>query len=321
MKKEMTMNALLSDSLAYANEVQRYQPASDRLLEKSDTAILTGYNCQLKVVSGALHVKAGSVNGEDHESTIYYRGTHNLKQIIILSTSGNVSLEAMSWCKDQDISLVMLDHKGDVLCSMTPSPSHHISLRRAQYQLSEEQSFTIALDLVKQKTVSQFATIEHHCELPSRDAALKTLDKALVKLDRKSAFRDVADLRTFEGAVASAYFTVFVGVPLKWQTKDAKIVPPHWKAITERSSPLSTNGNARHAVNPFHAATNYMLAVTEHMLLGMIYAAGLDPQISVLQAYKENRASLMFDCIEPLQAVIDDNMLNFFGSNTIPLCD
>src|SRR5579859_2296524 len=63
-------------------------------------------------------------------------------------------------------------------------------------------------------------------------------------------------LRTYEGRCAGAYFNAYVGISLPWRAADARIVPPYWLSIRARSSPLSHNGIAHHAVDPFNATLN-----------------------------------------------------------------
>ena len=245
----------------------------------------------------------------------YYRGTHDIKQIVILSTSGNLSLDALSWCSEQGITVIMIGAGGKLLYSMVPEAKVDGSLRRLQYKVSDSPSCSrVAISLVQQKTASQLLTVKKHPELVNRDEVSQSLTRALAEIATlPKMFRDIAYLMTFEGRLAAAYFNAFVGLPINWQAKDAKVVPPHWKAITQRSSPLSSQGTARHAVCPFQAALNYLYAVTEHQLLQAIHITGLDPACGFLHADHINRQSLIYDLVEPLRAVVDDKVLSLFG--------
>jgi CRISPR associated protein Cas1 len=129
--------------------------------------------------------------------------------------------------------------------------------------------------------------------------------------------KDVATMLGLEGRNANYYWGAYVGIPLHWQKKDEKLVPPHWKVITDRPSTLSGSISGKRAICPFHAALNYLYGVTEHLLLCSIRAAGLDPACGFLHADKENRDSLLYDLIEEHRAEIDKKVLEFFERTTL----
>ena len=296
----------------YTDELRRYGPIADDLSDKSDTLILNGSYCGMKVCNNALQVTPGNLLGEDRGTVTYYRGMVPFDKIIILSRSGNISIDALYWCRDQDISLLMLDGHGDLVHSIIPENRSAAPLRRLQYLASG--SVKIAQEIVHRKTVSQYDTVMKHSELRNRDNLLRLLDHAEWELMHKS-FASVDHVRSYEGGLASSYFDAFVGIPIKWAGKHQKI-PPHWKRITERISPIG-NGKARHATNPFHAALNYLYAVSEHRLMISIHKSGLDPACAFLHADKPNRDSLIYDLIEPHRAEVDDVALSFFHDATM----
>lgn len=269
----------------------------------------------MKVCNGALSIQPGSVNGESREPVLYYRGTSGINQIIVISNSGNISLDALYWCRDQGITLLLLDGKGNQVYSITPESKDSAPLRRLQYLASGTvKGGQLANAIVRAKTASQFDTVHKHPEMKNQSQLLGILDRALVELDSSDdRLQDVDYLRLYEGRLAASYFDSFIGLPIKWKASDAKIVAPHWKAITGRSSPVSTNGNGRNAVCPFHAALNYLYTVTEHQILVAIHRVGLDPACGFLHTDRENRDSLMYDLIEPLRSKVDDLVLLFFN--------
>jgi len=88
------MNTIV-DGTSYGESCQYYEAKANKKLLNTDTIILAGYGACLKVEKGALVVKQGSTHDEQQEDNVtLYRGTHKIKQIIILADSGNISIDA-----------------------------------------------------------------------------------------------------------------------------------------------------------------------------------------------------------------------------------
>jgi len=272
------------------------------------------------MVHDALCLSPGSVRGEKNGPIMLYRGVHSIKQIVFISSSGFVTLDALHWCSQQGISIVLMDKTGHLMYSCTPEPATYAELRRLQYRTcGTDAGVSIAREIVYRKTIAQIVTLKTLAKSKYKQIFKKyrlkrvwskpeweILEDSLVEILR---MKEIREIRTLEARLAMIYWNAFTGIPIKWQTKDAKIVPPHWKEITERSSPLSSNNTGRRAINPFHAALNYMYAVTEHQLLGAIHLEGLDPACGFLHV-----DSLVYDLVEPLRSVVDGRVFSFFIS-------
>ncbi len=313
------MSQSIPETKAYALSTAEYKELADKILVKSDTFVLNGHRCGLKVMDNVLFIHPGSVMGEDHDPIVCYRGTTTIRKIVVTSSSGYISVDALRWCREQDISLLFLDGKGNLVFSCAPESRDSAELRRLQYAASgTEKGSRIALELVKRKTISQYDTVSRHPELKKRDELLRTLEQAEWELEYPDdKFLNIDYLRLFEGRLSVAYFNALVGLPLQWTTSGARKVPPHWRKVTGRISPISVSGNARFAVCPFHAGLNYMYTIEEHNVLCAIHTLGLDPACGFLHADRPNRDSLVYDLIEPLRAKIDDKVLGFFSKITM----
>jgi CRISPR-associated protein Cas1 len=328
-------NDALLDGASYAERIEYFRKKSEVFYAQSDTFLLTGHNYSIKVSHDALSLKQGSTRGESTEPTLLYRGVHNVKQIVFLSTSGSISIAALRWCKSQTISLLMIDELGDLLYSIFPESSSSVKLRRLQYQ-AVDKSGIIARELIRRKTAAQIDMLR---TLPERERVGETITELVGKrivfcdglgrvlisstcrlledgLAELSHMSKIGTIQALEGRLATRYWDAFIGLPIKWNPKDEKIVPPHWKEVTERGSTLSSGNTARRATNPFHTALNYMYTVTEHQLLGAIHVNGLDPACGFLHADSDSRLSLVFDLIEPLRAVVDARVYSFFKRET-----
>jgi CRISPR/Cas system-associated endonuclease Cas1 len=142
-------------------ETTRYSTMADDAMARSDTLVLNGHGCGLHVSNKALHVKYGSLLGADREPIIYYKGLVPIKTIVILARSGSISLEALHWCKEQGISIVMLEGKGNLLYSFAPETESNAKLRRLQYQAGDTgMSGYVARELVRKKIVAQMSVMK-----------------------------------------------------------------------------------------------------------------------------------------------------------------
>ena len=312
-------------------ESARYATLADEMMSGSDAIVLSGH-CGLKVSNKALHVKRGPLLGVEREDIIYYRGTVPIRTIIMLSRSGNISLDALYWCKEQDISVMMLDGNGDLSFSLSPEGESNAKLRRLQYQAEDVgKAGYIARELIRLKTLGQIEVLKTISEYSYKRVfkeyrkrrgawdkpAWELLESGLVELSR---LKDIGAMLMCEARLAVIYWDNFVGIPLNWRDSDAKVIAPHWKVITERPSSLS-GASARRAICPFHAALNYVYGVAEHLLLCSIRASGLDPACGFLHSDKLHRDSLIYDLIEPHRAEIDNKVLDFFMQTTLRLGD
>lgn len=310
-------------------ETARYVNLADDVMMGTDTLVLNGHNCGLRVVNKALYVKQGKLLGIDREPSIYYKGTVPFKTVIILTKSGLISMESLYWLHGQGISLVMLDGIGNIVYSLLPEGESNVKLRRAQYQADiTGMDGYIAREMVRQKTIAQIEYLKMLPELPRErlmpsiskrgssllpvpgtrvETILQLLVDGLAELPK---MKDIRSMQALEGRLASHYWDAYAGLPLRWKPKDGSRVPPHWTTIGGRTSTFS--GEQRYATCPFQAALNYLYGVAEHLLLRGIYAAGLDPACGFLHFDKDGRLSLVYDLIEPHRAEIDWKVYKFF---------
>ena len=96
-----------------------------------------------------------------------------------------------------------------------------------------------------------------------------------------------------------------------------KKVYPHWLKMTERTSPLSHNHGARHAVCPGHAILNYSYALLESQCRLALSKLGFDVCLGMLHSDKLHRDSLIYDLQELFRPVVDDKVLQFIERNTL----
>ena len=297
---------------SYDASCVQYEEATDRKL-KGDTIILGGYGASIKVERKALVLTYGRMSEEDKVQKLF-KGTHKVRQIILVSDGGYISIEAISWCVDQDITLYLLDWRGSLIQVLSPKHPSSAKLIWQQYNATQNDlGLSICVELVRRKVQSQLDTLALYPHLPKQAWAMDILEHGLYGL---RTVQSIEKLRKAEGTIASVYFAAITGIPIKWDNRTAKIVPPHWLQITGRNSPLSKNHGARWSINPFHSCLNFAFALLEGQVLRAVIMAGLEPTCGYLHAYQAEKNTLCHDLMEPFRAVIDAKMLDFFDKTT-----
>lgn len=287
------------------------------------TLILAGHGANLSVRNGGLVVREGRTHSTAKPTEhCFYRGIHDIGHIVCIGTSGTITMEALRWLHAENITLTLLERDGEPLASLTGEQESDARLRRAQYLAQTTgQDIAIARAIVREKIQRQRHTAILHPEMPGQDQAISTLDTALAWLDgldlQTPTGRDLlADIRAMEARAARAYFTGMQGIPLMFAKRDSQRIPPHWRTITERSSPLAPWGNARHAVNPFHALLNMAYSMAESQTRAALAAAGFDTAAGFLHVDRTGRDSLVYDALELSRAAVDALVLTLIARTT-----
>jgi CRISPR-associated endonuclease Cas1 len=249
-----------------------------------------------------------------------YRGMHDVTRIICLNPTGALSFAAISWCAEQGISVLLLDRDGSILSAFTPEDESDATLRRAQYLAAPSgRDVEVAHELVRRKVEGQRDTLLAHPRLPDARRAVAVLTDALTWLELPTPpewLTSIPMLRTYEARCAAAYFGAWQSMPLRWATADRKRIPPHWLSVRARSSPLSHEAAARHAVDPANAILNYAYAMYEGQTRQALSAAGFDLACGFLHADRRGRDALVYDLMELGRPVMDDRVLSFLQSAT-----
>src|SRR5437016_4148557 len=77
-----------------------------------------GYGSETRVERGHLLIKDGI--GTERRQFRLARVGHGLKRLVIIGSDGMISLGALRWLSDQDVSFAMLDRSGKVMAVAGP---------------------------------------------------------------------------------------------------------------------------------------------------------------------------------------------------------
>ncbi len=312
---------------AWRDSGERWEAYADGTLEgrRRTTLVLAGYGASIGVRRDALVVREGHTHSPHAPAThILYKWMHNVSHIVCLDTRGSLYFDAVRWCAQQNVTVLLIDGYGHLSSCLTPESDADVALRQQQYKLGEKRAAEIAGEIVGRKLQRQVETLEAHVELPGRVGSLERIRSLAAQLEilGTSQIPDnaLAVVRGIEGGAAAAYFDAWMGLRLRWRATDRRRVPPHWLAVRERYSPINPGSN-RKAIDPANAVLNYAYGVLEGQCRRALAAYGFDATCGILHSSKGYRDSLVYDLMEPFRPIVDALVLDFLCSSTFHIGD
>jgi CRISPR-associated endonuclease Cas1 len=275
-------------------------------VSRSGVCVVDGYGVKIRVERGRLVISDGI--GPLRRESRFTRATHGIRRLVLIGHTGFVSLDAIRWLADVGIGLVHLDPDGRTLVSSAGFGLDEPRLRRAQgAAFAAETGMAIARDLIRQKLAGQ-----------ARVAALfettDTITEIGRALDAVDAASTPSELLVVEAAGASAYWSAWAQLEMRWARADLGRVPEHWRTFAGRASPLT--GNPRLAANPANAVLNYLYGLLEAGGRLSCLAIGMDPGLGVLHADLRARDSLVLDVIEAVRPDVDAYVVELLQART-----
>lgn len=271
-------------------------------ISRSGVLTLSGYGIKVRMQSGHLEIEDGI--GPDRRKIRLARVGHGLKRLVLIGSDGFITLEALRWIPDQDVSFTMLHRDGKILYVTGPVRPSDARLRRAQALAhSSGAALRIARELIDKKLAGQ-EQVARHKLLASENA--DTIHRYRSELAEAETAEGV---RLIESQAASAYWAAWRTLPIKFPRKDESRVPAHWRIFGARISPLT--GSPRLAVNPPNCILNYLYTLLESESRLAAAAVGLDPGIGVLHVDTPYRDSLACDLMEAVRPQVDAFLLDW----------
>ena len=286
--------------------------------------ILSGHGMGLRINNGALEARNGFTHyPQEREITRIFRGDRNApSRIVMLGGSGAITLDVLSWLADQNIPIVQLDNRGNVVTAIGHSGlGHDPALARLQLDQSrsEPQTIEIGAWLIRKKLLASRETMMA-C-LPDsvlRKSADACVTEAINQLGRPWELSKNA-LLGLEGKCALFYFDAWRTVPIKWKGTSRKPIPESWLSIGFRRG--ENNHSNRFARHPVQAMVNYGYAVVESLIRIEVARVGLDMTVGFLHQSRYERPALIMDLIEPIRPLVDRVILELVRSNTFSPAD
>jgi CRISPR-associated protein Cas1 len=287
--------------------------------------ILAGHGVLLRIHGGALEVKNGLTHyPQTRDEFVFFRGDMDLpERIILLDGSGSISFDVMSWLNQQNVSLIRIDWRGEIVC-VAGASGYSANPVRVKWQLETREEpmkrNEFCRSIIMKKIEASIITLEK--TIPRSDKwerAMKSAYSALSRLDEKSP-ATITELRALEANCAAAYFRAWQGMPIKWRGTSRRPIPDNWNSNAQRSSPFHLAGN-RNAAHPVNAMLNYAYTVLESGLRIKAIADGYDPTIGILHEGRDGSSKFVFDLMEPERPMVDRAVLDFVKTTVFDPAD
>ncbi len=268
-------------------------------------SVVDGYGVKITTISGALVVADGI--GRHRRERRYSRATHGLSRLVVLGTSGSVSLDALAWCRRLGIGVLVLDADGTPVLASTPRMTDDARLRRIQAQAPDlPVGVDLARSLLSRKLSGQAQLLAGR--LGDHEAACTIADLA----SACEGVDQIDELRQLESSAAALYWQTWVGRPEcipRFAARDRGRMP-HWTSFEGRRSVLASMSANRKAERPVNALLNYLYALLEAEAVLACHVVGLDPGLGIIHNDARGRQSLALDLLEPVRPKVDAFVLD-----------
>lgn len=222
---------------------------------------------------------------------------HNLEGILAFGYAG-VSPALMGACVKQNIALTFLSAHGRFLARVVGELRGNVTLRKAQYLLSEDESQSTAIarnfiiaKIFNCKWVIERATRDHAQRLDVEK--LKGISAALSNsLYAASNCLSLSQLRGIEGEAASLYFRVLDDL------------------ILQQKEDFYFDGrNKRPPMDMVNAMLSFVYTLLAHDAASALEVVGLDAYVGFLHRDRPGRISLALDLMEEFRSVYADRFV------------
>ncbi|MFT9057625.1 MAG: type I-C CRISPR-associated endonuclease Cas1c [Ethanoligenens sp.] len=222
---------------------------------------------------------------------------HNLEAIVAFGYTG-ASPALMGACAKRNIALTFMTQNGRFLARVTGEVRGNVTLRKTQYQFSEDEH--VSLDIAKSFLIGKVYNAKWILERATRDYAdrldvskLKHVSAALSNsLTLISSSVSLNELRGFEGEAASLYFGVFDDLILQ-QKEDFSF----------------SARNRRPPLDKVNALLSFVYTLLANDIAAALESVGLDPYVGYLHRDRPGRVSLALDLMEELRSVFADRFV------------
>ena len=179
--------------------------------------ILAGHGASLRVDHGALLIRGGFTHfSQEKETYRFFKGDPTIpSRIVLLDATGSLSFEVLAWLQEQDVSLVQLNWKGDVICVASNSGYSANPFRvlwQREIRADEQKRLEFSSALIHQKIDNSIKVLEK--SIPKNIARSAAVLKAYESLDLidRCVPSTINELRGLEANAAAAYFRAWKGI-------------------------------------------------------------------------------------------------------------
>ena len=274
--------------------------------------VVDGMGLSISVNRGALVVEDGI--GPHRRTRRFDKATHGLRRLVVIGSTGHVTLDALTWCHRLGIGVVVLGPDGVASMASTPRVTDDARLRRIQARAIDLPiGIDLARGLITDKLVGQAKVLTRYLLAHEEASSVADLVDALASAETTE------DVRCIEAAAASIYWQTWTGRPEcvpHFVANDRARIPAHWSRYEGRRSVLKSANQNRKAERPLNAVLNYLYALAEAEAVLACHAIGLDPGLGIIHNDARGRQSLALNLIEPVRPLVDAIALELLERRT-----
>jgi len=262
--------------------------------------IADGKTVALNVYDGMLVIKDGPMGAARERR--FARVPRTVKHVVILSGHGYISIDAMRWLEDCEVTYAVIDRSGQSPSVLATSARYvnPINMRRQAMcgpgMPAAATGTKIFRHLLSVKLEGQARNAER---ILRDDVAAKAIRG---QLDGLAVARDVTALMGYEGGAADAYWQAWAGMPIAWLRQPTK---PHWLTFPMRKSLRRNWETNRGATDPVNALLNFAYKCAETECILACYACALSPDMGIGHVDRAGRSSFALDLIEVMRPECD----------------
>lgn len=327
MLEEIASETWATRSEYWKSETNKSVTTRPKRTRRNAPMILCGHGVSLKVQNGALFIQDGAAHVDSEPSSYrFYPGELDIpERIIIVESSGAITLAALRWLGGQSVTLIDIDWQGRAVSVIGASgvviePDKY--LEQIEIRRCPKKRLAFSANLIRQKFINSIETLEAVFDpSPKRDKAIEFTQKSIERIDEGRP-KDVRELLGVEGGQAASYFRAWTGLELNWKDTKRYPVPTPWKTYFKRSSELTGKYPYNYrADHPINAMLNYGYAVLESQLRLKIVSEGYDPLAGIYHDRNKTSPGYILDMMEPDRPRIDRTVIEFALSRKFSVKD
>jgi CRISPR-associated endonuclease Cas1 len=273
--------------------------------------VADGYGVQITVRSGHLVIQDGL--GRTRRTRRIPRIPKITDRLVILSSAGMITTEAIRWLADAGIPWAHLTSNSQVIATSGPQ-TQDARLIRAQSRAHTDGDLAgvgleITRYLIMHKIQGQLENISEFFSLPDVELDLKD---RLADLEQAESIEAIGGV---EGQAASIYWQAWANrVHVPFSPTDCLKIPANWLSFTQRHSLAHPFERNKDATDPINATLSYLYRIGEVEAVHACHLLGLLPNLGINHLDKAGRDSMALDLLEAIRPACDRIALRIFDT-------
>ena len=234
---------------------------------KHKPLVLSGHGLRLNVHCGTLLIGCGFTHYPQNKETYrFFPQDRQLpSRIIILDSNGSISLTALEWLANQNVPLIQINWKGEVLntSSTAYSADPDIVYKQIDY-LKSGKAFKYSKMLIIQKIENCYEVIHSHPDNSEIKFDILNKIKDKIKILKGRKINNYEELLNIEAVCAAAYFRYWKNFKINWVGLNKHPIPEEWLKISDR---IGKNKNNKFAVHPINVSCPHIMSPENKLVL------------------------------------------------------